>query len=195
MSAFDEVLRYLGHRGQEVPSDLIAQIDEAMAECRALSRPKNASVVLDAAHLPGVLPGAVRIIVMAATLGHEIDRRIDQLQLSDISRSLLLNAAATQYIEQLCDQLEQDLALRHARIDLCAAPRVSPGYPNLSLTLQPQLLQLLNADRRIGLSCTSSLILTPRKSVTALIGLYEGVPIAGRGCDACDRKGDCAFHK
>jgi cobalamin-dependent methionine synthase I len=47
--------------------------------------------------------------------------------------------------------------------------RYSPGYGDWDLTVQAELLRLVGADV-IGVSCTETSILQPRKSVTAVIG-------------------------
>lgn len=49
--------------------------------------------------------------------------------------------------------------------------RYSPGYGNLDISIQRELLKSLDAERTIGLTASSHNILIPRKSVTAIIGV------------------------
>jgi hypothetical protein len=76
--------------------------------------------------------------------------------------------------------------------------RFSPGYGDLPLDIQPALLAVLDAERRIGLTCTQSLILLPRKSVTALIGLGESLPAREQkagSCEGCSLSKTCSINK
>lgn len=52
-----------------------------------------------------------------------------------------------------------------------AARRFSPGYGDLPLSLQPAMLRLTGADRMLGVQAGPSFLMTPMKSVTAVVGL------------------------
>ncbi len=47
-------------------------------------------------------------------------------------------------------------------------PRRSPGYDELPLALSREIIETLDATRRIGVALTDSLLLVPSKSVTAV---------------------------
>ena len=74
--------------------------------------------------------------------------------------------------------------------------RYSPGYGDLPLTLQPRLLALLDAERKIGLTLTDTCLMTPRKSVTALFGLSSHPQVRhASGCQSCSLKETCSYRK
>ena len=74
--------------------------------------------------------------------------------------------------------------------------RFSPGYGDLPIEIQGEFLQVLDAPKRIGLYATANNILTPRKSVTAVIGLSENKISKGRrGCVICSMKDACPYRK
>ena len=57
-------------------------------------------------------------------------------------------------------------------------------------------LTLLDAPRKIGLCATDSSILTPRKSVTAIIGLSNHpIEKPKKNCATCRMRDRCAFRK
>ena len=59
-----------------------------------------------------------------------------------------------------------------------------------------QMLQLLDAQKHLGLTVTPEHILIPRKSVTALIGLSaHPLKKGARGCATCRMRETCAFRK
>lgn len=210
-----EVLRYLGHRGQPPGERLDRLIDDTIALCRRLARPKTVYSLFSLAHtaagepllaeaglvLPGDairahLAGARRAALLAATLGIEVENHIRLLQRTDLTASLVLDAAATALIEAVCDRAGEEIAGLAGEERLCAGKRFSPGYGDLPLALQPDILRALNTGRRIGLTCTDRLILLPRKSVTAVMGLFppECSPQTNGGCITCDKQAGCPYR-
>ena len=74
--------------------------------------------------------------------------------------------------------------------------RFSPGYGDLPISLQDSFLRLVDAQKQIGLTVTTTHILTPRKSVTAIIGLANQPQNKRfRGCAYCSMFETCAFRK
>ncbi|MBR3258643.1 MAG: vitamin B12 dependent methionine synthase, partial [Eggerthellaceae bacterium] len=57
-----------------------------------------------------------------------------------------------------------------------------PGYGDLPLEVQPDLLGLLDASRRLGITLSDSLLMSPTKSVTAIVGLRP----AERKCEVSE---------
>lgn len=149
--------------------------------------------------LPGTdiakhLAGCDRILLMAATLSGQADQLIHRAGISDMTRSLALDALASAGIEQICNRAE--LVFQEQLPGVYFTWRFSPGYGDLPLELQPRILQLLDAQKRLGLTVTAENILIPRKSVTALIGLSEQPLKKGaRGCATCRMRETCAFRK
>ena len=50
-------------------------------------------------------------------------------------------------------------------------PRFSPGYGDLPLTVQKEFMTLLDCAHLIGINLNESLLMSPSKSVTAIIGM------------------------
>ena len=209
----DEVLRYLGRRGQAVPPELDALVADCMAELDAKAAPRHVSAMLPihlesgglrmgdtALLLPGAdirrhVEGCHEAVLFAATLGVEVDNLIRRWSYTDLTRSVILDACATQAIEAFCDEAEAELRRELAVRGQGLTSRFSPGYGDLPLDIQPQLLAVLNAPRRIGLTCTERHILLPRKSVTAVLGLGAAAATSARGCRVCARRDTCNFRK
>ena len=59
-----------------------------------------------------------------------------------------------------------------------------------------EILALLDAPRKIGLCATANHILTPRKSVTAILGVAKGwIERGPKGsCARCFLKGRCSYQ-
>ena len=142
------------------------------------------------------LAGCHSVILLAATLGAGIDRLLLQAGAQDIARSVMLDAAASVAAEQAAEAAQQEAVKALCNEGEYHTGRFSPGYGDLPIGLQRQLVPLLDTPRKIGLSATQSAILTPRKSVTALIGVADG-PVSGRlaGCEHCLLREKCEWRK
>lgn len=200
-----EILRYLGTPSAAADDDLNALIASCSAELRAIARPRHLYKIYEPEDYPELRKGrditrhllaAERWVLMAATLGSQVDRQIDIYQVGDLTRSLVLNACATAAIEAVCTDMEATISADKAAHDLTLGPRFSPGYGDFPLNVQPALLDALNAGKGIGLSCTSSFTLVPKKSVTALAPLRarDWVPVASR-CQGCALSANCPYQE
>ena len=127
---------------------------------------------VDSHDLAVALRGCERVVLFAATVGHTIDRLIARYGKVAPSRALLLQAIGAERVEALCNRFCDELAKEARARGLATRPRFSPGYGDLSLELQRELFRILDCPRRIGLSLNQSLLMSPTKSVTALVGLF-----------------------
>ena len=75
----------------------------------------------------------------------------------------------TAAIEAVCDKLCCEIAEQYSQYKL--RPRFSPGYGDLSLYVQRDIVRILDTYRKIGLTLSDSLLMIPQKSVTAIVGL------------------------
>jgi hypothetical protein len=117
--------------------------------------------------LSKVLDGCERAVVFAATVGLGVDRLIARYQTYAPSKALMLQAIGTERIEALCDAFCREIAREYKAV----RPRFSAGYGDLPLELQRDIFRVLDCQRRIGLTLNESLLMSPSKSVTAIIGV------------------------
>lgn len=117
------------------------------------------------------LQQAEKIILFSATLGEEIENAITAyFEEGAYSYSLILDAAATTAIEATADEMEKAMLQTVEKQGYKMLRRFSPGYGDWDIHFQPQMLLLTDAQK-IGIRLTESYMLTPRKSITAVIGL------------------------
>lgn len=117
------------------------------------------------------LAGCDRAVLFAATVGLAIDRLIARYSVTEPSKALLLQSIGAERIEALCDCFCDFLAEQAARRGKVLRPRFSPGYGDCPLTAQRDIFTQLDCGRSIGLSLTQTLMMSPSKSVTAIVGL------------------------
>ena len=74
--------------------------------------------------------------------------------------------------------------------------RYSPGYGDLPLEAQRELVRALDTHRKIGVSLTESCLMMPSKSVTAILGISDTKRDDRKNkCDFCNNRERCAFRK
>lgn len=178
-----EILRYLraDSVSAELERELTGALDEALPQlsyrlCYAEFPVSMGDGAVDlgfarvaSCDLAKNLAGCTHVVAFAATVGLGIDRLIARYSSLSPVRALCLQAIGAERIESLCDTFQTELcyATFHGRIHA----RFSPGYGDLPLDFQREIFRTLDCPRRIGLSLSESLLMSPTKSVTALIGI------------------------
>ena len=142
------------------------------------------------------LRGCSQVYLMAATLGMGPDRLITRASVSQMSRAVILQAAAAAMIEAWCDEVNRMIIREASSQGLHCRPRFSPGYGDFSIDHQRDFAQILRLQKEIGLSLTQTLLMMPSKSVTAVIGLSdEKSDCLLQGCEMCGKRRECAFSR
>jgi len=183
----DELLRTLGCRCSP-SADMLASANDAITHARAVSAPRaigrlfalcrhdgNLALAGSTLTLPGQdiaehLQTSTHCLLMAVTLGHAVERELIRLARTP-AQALYFDAACSLLIEAAADAAEAHWLgeIPHT----ASVFRYSPGYGDLPLAVQPQLISLLTADRILGLTLTDSGLMIPRKSITALVGITQ----------------------
>ncbi len=140
------------------------------------------------------LRGCTQAVLLAATVGVGIDRLIARYGRISPARSLMFQVIGTERVEALCYLFCSRLS---AGTGLAQRPRFSPGYGDLPLALQSDIIRALDCPRKIGLCLNQSLLMSPSKSVTALVGLGGSAgdaPVPQSKCAGC-AKINCTFRE
>jgi len=113
-----------------------------------------------------------RAVIFAATAGLDYDRLVARYGKTDTARAYVINAIGTERVEALCDLFCAEL--KKEALSLCEStvPRFSPGYGDLPLELQREIFAFLHPED-IGVYINGSLLMTPSKSVTAIVGIKK----------------------
>lgn len=114
------------------------------------------------------LEGCKSAFVFAATAGSGVDRLIMRQTKISAAKAMVIDCIASSGVEVFCDMINDEMA--EGRV---LKPRYSPGYGDVSLSCQGEILSYLDAYRKIGLTLTETFLMTPIKSVTAIVGILE----------------------
>lgn len=199
--AIEEYLGYFGAKADETVYPLIEECKKEYIQCveykaciaKTDVEQKNECVCLEfmkaeSKSLCGNLKNCDCAFVFAATTGAAAQRLIAKNSVISPLKGMVTDCIGSAAIEAFCDYLNRSLGdTDYLR------PRFSPGYGDLSLTCQQTLLDFLETKKRIGLSLTESGMLTPVKSVTALIGIgNDKNKCPGKNCMVCSRE-NCPY--
>ncbi|MBQ9518458.1 MAG: methionine synthase [Firmicutes bacterium] len=139
--------------------------------------------------------GCHSVILMAATLSGFADRYIQTAEITDMAKALIADSLCTAAIEQVCDIAEREIISSLPKENHYTW-RFSAGYGDLPLDIQPLILRILNTEKIIGLTINDSLIMLPRKSVTAFIGISDKpIEQKRKGCAACTMCKSCTYRQ
>ena len=121
--------------------------------------------------LSSLLSDCDKAILLATTAGVDIDRLISRLGALSRTEAFLADAVGSAAIESFCDLICAELEK-----GFNCTKRFSPGYADLPLEFQRHLLCRLDAPASVGITLNSSLLMTPMKSITAIIGINKQIP-------------------
>lgn len=139
-----------------------------------------------------------KVICMAVTIGENVELEVTKkFSIGEYMSSILLDAAATTAVEQAADAMEKAIAKDDLLKGYKMRWRFSPGYGDWSLSQQAELFPLTGAES-IGIKLSTSMMMSPRKSVTAIIGLLKNnADNQGKkhhDCENCN-KTDCIHRQ
>ena len=204
----NQILRYAGITGEEIPENVTELIKKCLPDYERSADYKacflevpvhieNETVSFDcferiSHNLSTLLRGCDKAILVAATLGVKTDMLIKRAEVTSKAEALILNSIAIAGIEQYMAVLNGYFKNLYNGYEL--RPRYSPGYGDVALEYQKVLLDTLDTKRKIGVALSDSLLMTPQKSVSAIIGLgKEGCIHLDRDCELCNKK-DCEYR-
>ncbi len=204
-----EVIRYLGYGSNTPDEKTLNLINELIALAEKTLSPKaihgvfeiadgkicGSDLVLSGKDISAHTNNATKCIIFAATLGTKTEMQLNLFQKTDMEKAVIFDAVCDAYIEAFadnyCEKLRQDLKQNGLYIN----NRFSPGYGDFSIEKQKDIIATLKSDKLIGLTVTDSFVLLPRKSITAVIGVFDTEPTGkARGCESCNMQQQCKMR-
>jgi len=128
-----EVLRYLQYKNQNINEDLSNLINESIEETKKIINPKfvlrrytikkinkengkkqvileNGNLILESNDIYNLFEKCDECILMATTLGLDIEREIRKLTYTNLTKGVIMDACATTAIEEVCDVVQENIA-------------------------------------------------------------------------------------
>jgi 5-methyltetrahydrofolate--homocysteine methyltransferase len=207
----NEVARYLGYKDTLPDVAMTKIILECEEKLRKAIKPRycykifelksvedgvlleGTELVLKGESISNHLKDCEKAVVMCATLSGEVDKMLRFTEPQNMINTIVTDALANVCIEQVCDEVEKIIQSENEGYNLTW--RFGVGYGDFPITTQNDFLQVLDAGKRIGVCATESSILTPKKSVTCVIGLSKKEINSKKSCDNCNLSETCEYRK
>ena len=185
-----EIARYLGYRNGKTPDDKTsALIEECINEVLEVTETKSvhdtfplsisdgkccfAGIEVESQSLINNLHDCDEVVMLAVTIGGGFDRLVRRAEIRDMSKACVLQAVGAEVVEAWCNKVNDEITSGFATKGLHTRPRFSPGYGDFPLDKQQDFERVLHMRKNIGISLSDGNIMTPSKSITAVIGVYR----------------------
>ena len=219
--------RYLGFGANEPDPKTMAELKETAAQLEQLTQGKwvfgsydllrteteirlvHTDIVLKGKNIRGILKDSSSVYIMACTLGSEADRLIARQKVLSPTSALIADACASAFIESIADACQKEIEEKLPE-GATLTFRYAPGYGDLPLDANREILKELKAEKRIGIHLSDTTLMIPRKSIVAILGIREAVKSEAmqgacgkpeskdqteiKGCARCNLQNGCAFR-
>ena len=151
--------------------------------------------VIQSRLLASLLKSAGEILVGVSTLGDALEKRVDEhFKQGDSAKAVALDGWGTAALASFARQFEKHFGTIARARGKNLSIIFEPGHAEWPLDQQQVLFRLLPAQK-IGMRLTSSSLMIPKKSVSRLVGLGNGLFAEGTKCNYCSRQKQCLFRQ
>lgn len=207
-----EAVRYLGYKKGQIDTKTLKLVEDVFCELDKVVKPRSlyrtfvltwkeddiiqvGAMEIHSKNLAKNLKCCRQVILLCGTLGVEVDYLLKRYSYTEMARTVVIQSCAAATLEEYLDVQQEKIRTEMEKEGLYLRPRFSPGYGDFSILHQKEILAMTEAAKKIGLTMTDSSMLTPTKSVTALIGLSTTKEHCHqKGCEACN-KTDCLYRR
>ena len=137
---------------------------------------------------------STQAVLFLCTAGDDFTRMTNALnEQGDIMEAYLLDSIGSLTVENAMDKIQENLRRSFLTQHLKISNRYSPGYCNWPLSDQRTLFKLVG-ETPTGISLSDSCLMTPRKSVSGIIGIGKKLKHHEYGCKICSNT-SCIYRK
>ncbi|MDR3651401.1 MAG: vitamin B12 dependent-methionine synthase activation domain-containing protein [Paludibacter sp.] len=142
----------------------------------------------------GYIKESTHAALFLCTAGEDFTRMTNQLnEQGDIMEAYILDAIGSLTVEKAMDKIQENLRDSFLSKQLKISNRYSPGYCNWPLADQKTLFNLIG-ENKTGITLSDSCLMTPRKSVSGIIGIGKHLKHHEYGCKICSNA-TCIYRK
>ena len=197
----DIILQYLRYHG-DVDKKTDALIDECIEEVKEYAyfkavvqefhvthsplKIEELDLLIESKDLEFYFKECSKCLIIACTLGIQVDRRIQYYEHIDMTKAVIFDAVSSCYLEECCEKYEASLKLGLHTF------RFAPGYGDIPIELNKTFSRVLQIDRKLGVSLSESGLFIPMKTMLGMIGIGKEVK---KTCLSCMRKDQCELRR
>ncbi len=127
------------------------------------------NITLKGAAIARAMAKAKEVALFVDTIGPALEVEVNRLyQKDEYTKATILDTIGSVAADEGAEYLSSIIVDEAKKKN---TPRFSPGYGDWDLSIQKRLLEVTQAAK-IGVTCNEAFFMIPRKSVSAVIGLY-----------------------
>jgi hypothetical protein len=131
------------------------------------------------------LRGSTQLVIFTVTIGELFDKWVDASSTNgDHLDSFVIDTIGAELVEAAADWLENEIHTQFTKYNLLTSTRLSPGYCNWNVADQHKLFSLL-PEKFCGITLNDSAMMSPRKSISGIIGIGKNVKRLDYQCNIC----------
>ncbi len=204
MPSYGDIIRVIAAQDcASLPESTIGLYDEILLLCeRDLMKPvlvcadfsiagirSDQGVLLEGGRelsCPGQLfTGASHVITAIGTIGQGLENQVaTAFQSGDPFYAVVMDAIGSLTLTRMIKAFFYACSVRATETNMRIGPRISPGCHRTSLSNQKTLFSLLDASR-IGVTLSSSYLMSPIKSFSLFLPLGATIPASLQSSDLC----------
>lgn len=142
----------------------------------------------------GHLAGAQNIVVAVCTVGEKIDEYASRVMADDIVLGLAIDGVGSAAVEALANCVCREIELKAEKNNHQTTIPLSPGMIGWSVEAGQQVIFSITDPGQIGVTLSPHFIMTPRKSLSMIIGVGPGIDSSERICDYCAMRETCRYQ-
>jgi cobalamin-dependent methionine synthase I len=121
-----------------------------------------------------MLKQADPVVLFMTTLGLRLEEEVNRLFKEDqMAEAVILDAIGSETADAVADKMHRKILKCVAEGDgFSVTPRFSPGYGDWPVTVQGEFCEVCGGGK-IGISVNDSSLMSPRKSVSAVVGFVK----------------------
>ena len=141
-----------------------------------------------------MLSGAEAYAFLIVTAGPGPESRARELmEQGEFLEGYITDLVASTMVDSIADQVQEHIRRMAADQELLISNRYSPGYCSWDVSEQQKLFSLFPKNC-CDITLTDSSLMSPIKSISALLGIGTSVKYQDYTCEICSMK-DCVFRK
>lgn len=139
------------------------------------------------------LKGCKGAFVFVATTSLSVDRLIHKYKSTQVSKALVIDAIGSAAVEAFCNYLCDEIQNKYG---VSFRPRFSPGYGDLDICTQKDVLSACDCTKKIGVTLNSNFMMIPTKTVSAIAGIRPKNEKCEKSsnCENCDAT-ECPYRE
>jgi len=137
---------------------------------------------------------AEQVVLILCTIGETIETLASEVSRDDLVYGLALDGVGSAAVEALANAACKHFEIQANALGLQSSIPISPGMVGWPVEEgQPEIFAILD-PAQVNVSLSEHGLMTPRKSLTMVMGFGTEMQTSGKTCDYCSMRENCRYQ-